>query len=316
MDEPVEEARGLVKFMLPREKPTIIYIHGFSEDVGRESVNTTVRGGAQLDLDKNQKRDLYLLWNLLEHFLYNYIAFLNRRTHNVIAADWSVISKQNYVKVSLSARTVGETLARGIEQMVKAGLPWQKLHLVGHSMGAQICGYIGRSLKFDVPRITGIIIIKTYNDILLKFWCWWIMMCLFLIALDPAGPLFQLVLDNLTNRDATFVDIIHTDMGFYGNAKETGTVDFYPNDGTRGFFFSLLLTFIYFLILFINVFCFSATWLPKNIQTLLWSKWVYLFKNNNFTFFKLGNIPTWICLYVNRLLQSSSLLAILRRVSE
>jgi hypothetical protein len=29
------------------------------------------------------------------------------------------------------------------------------------------------------------------------------------------------------------VDIIHTDSGFYGTAKISGTVDFFPNNGIR-----------------------------------------------------------------------------------
>jgi len=51
--------------------------------------------------------------------------------------------------------------------------------------------------------------------------------------LDPAGPLYNFLYPPLTSSDARFVDIIHTDYGFYGIAKITGTVDFFPNGGER-----------------------------------------------------------------------------------
>lgn len=53
-------------------------------------------------------------------------------------------------------------------------------------------------------------------------------------GLDPAGPLFK---PNstvfLTKDDAEFVDVIHTDSGFYGTKMALASVDFYPNDGVR-----------------------------------------------------------------------------------
>lgn len=58
-------------------------------------------------------------------------------------------------------------------------------------------------------------------------------------ALDPAGPMFFTLRPafathfSLTAEDADMVDIIHTDRGFYGFPVSTGTVDFYPNGGTR-----------------------------------------------------------------------------------
>ncbi|KAG5313760.1 LIPHB Lipase, partial [Acromyrmex insinuator] len=53
------------------------------------------------------------------------------------------------------------------------------------------------------------------------------------IGLDPAGPLYNFLQPHLSLSDARFVDIIHTDYGFYGIARTTGTVDFFPNGGER-----------------------------------------------------------------------------------
>jgi len=51
--------------------------------------------------------------------------------------------------------------------------------------------------------------------------------------LDPAGPFFNILEPRLSHSDARFVDIIHTDYGFYGIGVTTGTVDFFPNNGRR-----------------------------------------------------------------------------------
>lgn len=79
--------------------------------------------------------------------------------------------------------------------------------LLGHSLGAQICGNIGRELKkanISLPRITG---------------------------LDPAGPCFYEdgLLKGLSTGDAKLVDIIHSNPGTFGQEGRVGDIDFYPN---------------------------------------------------------------------------------------
>ena len=85
------------------------------------------------------------------------------------------------------------------------------VHLIGHSLGAQLCGFAGKGLN-KVGRITG---------------------------LDPAGPSFDGVSKQarLDRSDAGFVDVIHTDakpfVPFFGLGilQAVGHVDFYPNGG-------------------------------------------------------------------------------------
>lgn len=97
---------------------------------------------------------------------------------------------------------------------VRKGLDVQKFHVVGHSLGAQLCGYMGRKIiqqsnhAVKLPRITG---------------------------LEPANPGFfpPILLQHLSYSDADFVDIVHTDTNFYGQPHATGTADFWPNDGSR-----------------------------------------------------------------------------------
>lgn len=54
------------------------------------------------------------------------------------------------------------------------------------------------------------------------------------IALDPAGPLFyQFGADHIDMKSAAQVDVIHTDGGFFGALRATGTADFFANGGNR-----------------------------------------------------------------------------------
>lgn len=61
----------------------------------------------------------------------------------------------------------------------------QRVHLIGHGIGAHIAAYIGKSTQ-QIGRITG---------------------------LDPTGPKFECMPSSakLTPVDALFVDVLHTD---------------------------------------------------------------------------------------------------------
>ena len=51
--------------------------------------------------------------------------------------------------------------------------------------------------------------------------------------MDPANPLFYLPGCYLTQNDAEWVDVIHTDKGGYGAPTSMGTADYYVNGGIR-----------------------------------------------------------------------------------
>ena len=53
---------------------------------------------------------------------------------------------------------------------------------------------------------------------------------LVLAGLDPADPFIE---GSISKDDAAFVDIIHSDGGFYGREGVMGHVDFYPNNGVH-----------------------------------------------------------------------------------
>jgi hypothetical protein len=90
------------------------------------------------------------------------------------------------------------------------GFNIHSLHVIGHSLGGQLAGSLGRAIQkkgnVKLTRITG---------------------------LDVAKPFFYPGLRHINKDDAKMVDIIHTDAGVYGANIPTGTVDFWPNRGKR-----------------------------------------------------------------------------------
>ncbi|XP_014483301.1 PREDICTED: lipase member H-A-like [Dinoponera quadriceps] len=175
VDYSLDNARALQTKLID-DRRTVLYIHGFSEHLEKESVQTIVQ------------------------------AYLKRNDHNIIAVSYAELANESYTKVVMSTAPIGAALALVLDNMVQTGFDPEKLYIVGHSMGGQIAGYVGRKVSFQLSRITG---------------------------LDPAGPLFNILVPHLSSSDARFVDIIHTDYGFYGIGRNTGTVDFFPNGGTR-----------------------------------------------------------------------------------
>ncbi|XP_031827119.2 phospholipase A1 isoform X1 [Nomia melanderi] len=174
------------------ERETVLIVHGFLSH-GQESWIT--------DMEKS-----FLQWNDV----------------NVVVVDWSSGGNTwNYYKAAVNTRVVGYQIARFLEHIENATTVRSDdhrggLHLVGHSLGAHICGFAAKELKsrgskWTVKRITG---------------------------LDPAQPCFKNADSSvkLDKSDAPFVDIIHTngrllsEIGL-GLPDPIGHVDFYPNGG-------------------------------------------------------------------------------------
>lgn len=90
--------------------------------------------------------------------------------------------------------------------------PLANFQVVGHSLGAHIAGFAGKSAK----RLTGSKISR-------------------ITGLDPAGPLFEVppVPKNsrLSDEDANVVEALHTNGGMLGYLTPLGTIDFFANGG-------------------------------------------------------------------------------------
>ncbi|XP_065216408.1 inactive pancreatic lipase-related protein 1-like [Planococcus citri] len=140
-------------------------------------------------------------------------AYLKHRDANVFIVDWGKgASVWNYLQVAANTRVVGAELKRFGKYLVDN---WQldpvHIHFMGHSLGAHISAYAAKGIP-GVGQLT---------------------------AFDPAQPGFEGSPADvrLTKNDATFVDVIHTNirpviplLGF-GLIFPAGHVDYYMNGG-------------------------------------------------------------------------------------
>lgn len=134
-------------------------------------------------------------------------AYLKKGDFNVIVVDWSKgSSTKNYWIARRRIPSVAEVLSKFLKYLMQTcNLNVDDLVLVGHSLGAHICGLTGK----QIPGIKAI------------------------IGLDPCYPFFSYL--NKKNRldvdDAKFVEVIHTSAMFLGFLEPLGDVDIYPNYG-------------------------------------------------------------------------------------
>ncbi|XP_054710963.1 uncharacterized protein LOC129220557 [Uloborus diversus] len=132
--------------------------------------------------------------------------FLILDDFNVIIVDWSSGNFLPYTKAASNTEQVGEEIAVLMRELMgRYGAKPEKFHLLGHSLGSHVAGYVGEHIK-GLRRISG---------------------------LDPATYQFSNVSprSKLDKSDALFVDVIHTDGGGIGMLETVGHVDFYPNGG-------------------------------------------------------------------------------------
>jgi len=141
---------------------------------------------------------------------------LSRYDANVVVVDWGSGSEPPYSQAVANIRLVGTITALLIKAMSdQVGVKPEFCHIIGHSLGAHLAGYVGNNLKtkygLTLGRITG---------------------------LDPAEPHFSNTdpVVRLDPSDAIFVDTIHSDttpfiQGGLGMEEPIGHLDFYPNGG-------------------------------------------------------------------------------------
>ncbi|KAJ2950129.1 hypothetical protein O0L34_g11477 [Tuta absoluta] len=130
-------------------------------------------------------------------------ALLTAEDVNVIILDWSFVARLDVSEVIGDLPQVAEGARDFIRILVQTRkVSLDKLHLVGHGMGAHLAAYIAR--LFDNPQIARI------------------------TGLDPAGNMGNGIA--LRKDDAAYVEVIHTDDS--GISDAIGDVDFFPNGGS------------------------------------------------------------------------------------
>ncbi|XP_070492810.1 phospholipase A1-like isoform X2 [Chironomus tepperi] len=178
-----------------KDRPTVVYIHGWLENGEFQESVMAVRS-----------------------------AYRVRNDHNILVIDWSLFSKWMYpvpYKSSISKlKNICEMIGEQLELIRTRGCDcYKNIYLVGHSLGGQCAGLVGRTVKklskgqYIIPRI---------------------------FALDPAGPGFEFDkivgvrgFDSISKNDAKYVQVIHTNGGNLGVKKSVGHCDFFVNGGSK-----------------------------------------------------------------------------------
>lgn len=137
-------------------------------------------------------------------------AFLQYGSYNIISISWHPHANYDYKVSCAYVKPVGELIARFLG---KLGLKSENIHLIAHSLGAYVAAYTSKAYEKEFGKKIGRI-----------------------TALDPAGPRWSnkdvKKEERLSELDARFVDVIHTDIQLFGYTNPIGHVDYYPNGGT------------------------------------------------------------------------------------
>ena len=146
-------------------------------------------------------------------------AHLENADLNVIVADWSKGANLNLPQYSTARKNVpvaGKQIGLFIDFLYNStrnsSLDFhESTYLIGHSLGAHVSGFAGRSSLHGKPGV--------------------------IVGLDPAGPEFDInkPLERLNKDDANYVHVIHTNLHQVlfqlGISEPIGDADFYPNYG-------------------------------------------------------------------------------------
>ncbi|TDG43619.1 hypothetical protein AWZ03_009970 [Drosophila navojoa] len=163
-----------------KDHPTRIVIHGWTQSY-KDSINTEITK-----------------------------AWLSRGDYNVIIVDWSRARSVDYASSVVAVPGAGAKVGNMIKFLNENhDLALDTLYVIGHSLGAQVAGYAGKTV--GEGRIHTI------------------------IGLDPALPLFSYNKPNkrLSSDDAYYVESIQTNGGKLGFLKPIGKGAFYPNGGKK-----------------------------------------------------------------------------------
>lgn len=174
-----------------KDLPVIVFIHGFHSSSRSEEP----RGVAGILVDKVDSNVLVLDSSRLISTIYvrstYYSSFIGNELGKYLASLHNGKSESDEEISKLSFKNIG----------ISAGINSEDIHVIGHSLGAQIAGFAGKTFEkltgSKMARITG---------------------------LDPAGPCFfeEKPDSRLSKNDAEFVDVIHTNAGVYGYINPIG----------------------------------------------------------------------------------------------
>nr|XP_021190687.2 phospholipase A1 [Helicoverpa armigera] len=184
---PIKDAAQniLTKNKLDKSKKFLVFVSGFNTNVGFNEA-TKIR-------NLFMKENSYLI--IIDHSSYT-------NKGSIYNAKYGMAVKH--------VKSIGKRLAQLLEDLYKGGVPAQKIHAMGHSLGGQILGHVGENFhKFTGKKIARI------------------------SSLDPAGPCFYTrpAEEQIRSEVAEYVEVYHCNSGIFGTNSTLADVDFFMNDG-------------------------------------------------------------------------------------
>ena len=78
----------------------------------------------------------------------------------MILVDWNPLSALPWYSAAVkNCQVVGRYLAKFLDYLDSRGIPLSNVHVVGFSLGAEVAGFAGQTLRYDkaprLRRITG-----------------------------------------------------------------------------------------------------------------------------------------------------------------
>lgn len=182
-----EAAKGILSYdKLNKRNKFIIFVGGYQSNINKNTAHR-IRDAFK-DLPNS-----YLL--IYDHSLYTNDNLGNKKSYE---------SSVQYVYY------IGRALAEMLINLKERGIPANKMHCVGHSLGSHVLSNSGDVFQ----RITGAKIAR-------------------ITALDPAGPCYSKspIEEQVRAGVADYVEVYHCNAGGLGSASVLGDVDFFVNTG-------------------------------------------------------------------------------------
>lgn len=80
-------------------------------------------------------------------------AYLNKGGVNLLVAEWGSLAHGLYSLDTTLVSNIGRRLAEILKKfMLKMDIPLDKVHVIGHSLGAHISTHLGRYFDGKIPR--------------------------------------------------------------------------------------------------------------------------------------------------------------------
>ncbi|CAH2037119.1 unnamed protein product, partial [Iphiclides podalirius] len=203
---------------------TLVYLYDFKNNVNVSyKIDRFVDGLSGVNnLDSTRK---------LAFFVPGYKSNINKQTEEkirqtfrddfetyLIIIDHSVYTsskdgvRDSYERSVMYTYHLGIALGKLLADIHNKGFPSNKIHCIGHSLGAQMLGYAGTVYTSitsqKIWRITGI---------------------------DPAGPCFSnsFIEDQIRSGVANYVEVYHCNGGELGTTSVLADTDFFVNNGRK-----------------------------------------------------------------------------------